>query len=174
MGIGNIHNDSEECSKEVSINNDNNRAGDTVEVQVNKTIPSAFKIHHNESQDEKDDIEESNSLKPSTTKDEPKSIKKSNKITPEDTKNKKKAIGKPKNYLTVSLKELKEDFKISNGRIKMTSLMRSKPVDIFIIVLILLYSLLVVVYLAISDEIEERPTVLLSLQITELVFLFIF
>jgi hypothetical protein len=56
----------------------------------------------------------------------------------------------------------------------MTSFMRSKPVDIFVIVLILLYSLLVVVYLAISDEIEERPTVLLSLQITELVFLFIF
>ena len=52
--------------------------------------------------------------------------------------------------------------------------MRSKAIDIFIIVLILLYTLLVIVYLAIEDVIEDHRAVELSLQITELVFLFIF
>ena len=52
--------------------------------------------------------------------------------------------------------------------------MRSKPVDYFIIFLILLYTLLVVVYLAIDNIISEYPTVELALQILELVLLFIF
>ena len=52
--------------------------------------------------------------------------------------------------------------------------MRSKPVDIFIIILILLYTLLVIVYLAIDDVIEESDTAVLVLQVVELVFLFIF
>lgn len=52
--------------------------------------------------------------------------------------------------------------------------MRSKPVDIFIIWLILLYTVLVVVYLAIDNIISESHTATLALQIFELVLLFIF
>ncbi len=46
--------------------------------------------------------------------------------------------------------------------------MRAKSVDIFIIVLILLYTLLVVVYLAIDDEIEDSKSAEMALQIVEL------
>lgn len=52
--------------------------------------------------------------------------------------------------------------------------MRSKPIDIFIIVLIILYTLLVIVYLAIEDLIDEEDELTLSLQVVELIFLFIF
>jgi len=52
--------------------------------------------------------------------------------------------------------------------------MRSKPIDYFIIFLILLYTLLVVVYLAIDTVIEESAQAVLALQIFELVLLFIF
>lgn len=52
--------------------------------------------------------------------------------------------------------------------------MRSKPVDIFIISLILLYTVLVVVYLAIDNIISESNTATLALQIFELILLFIF
>ena len=52
--------------------------------------------------------------------------------------------------------------------------MRSKPVDIFLIILILIYTLLVVVMLAIDDILEEYPKVTLGLQVVELVLLAIF
>jgi len=52
--------------------------------------------------------------------------------------------------------------------------MRAKSVDVFIIILILLYTLLVVVYLAIDDEIEGSKSAEMALQITELCFLFVF
>lgn len=41
--------------------------------------------------------------------------------------------------------------------------MRSKPIDLFLIILILLYTLLVIVMLAIDDILEDLPKVLLTL-----------
>ena len=53
-------------------------------------------------------------------------------------------------------------------------MMRSRPVEYFIISLIILYTLLVIVYLAIDNIISDNPKVELGLQIFELVLLFIF
>lgn len=114
MDIGEIdQNDSEEVAKNPSSKYINtNRAEDQIDVGVIKKTPSTFKMHHNESQDEKEDIEESNSLKPST-KEEPKSGKKNNKIVPENVKDKKKSFSKPKNYLTVSTTELRDEYNVT-------------------------------------------------------------
>lgn len=114
MDIGEIdNNDSEELAKDPSNKYINTqRAEDQIDVGVLKKTPSTFKIHHNESQDEKEDIEESNSLKPST-KEEPKPGKKNNKIVPENIKDKRKSFAKPKNYLTVSTTELRDEFNVS-------------------------------------------------------------
>lgn len=152
-----------------------NRNEDQIEIRGLKKVPSTFKNQANESQDDKDDIEESNSLKPST-KEEPKlNRQKHNKVAPENNqKNKKKAFTKKKTYLNVTAKELEEEYHISKPRQKIAAFMRSKPVDIFIIVLILLYTLLVIVYLAIDDLITDSDSTELALQIVELVFLFIF
>ena len=76
-------------------------------------------------------------------------------------------------YLNAAKEDL-EELNISQWRINIANFMRSKPVDIFIIALILLYTLLVIVYLAIEDLIDDDKTVETTLQIVELVFLFIF
>lgn len=102
---------------------------------------------------------------------------KHNKINPEGTKAKKdksNPFKKKVTYLNVTTKELREDFKVGKWRAAVATFMRSKPIDIFIIVLILLYTLLVLVYLAFGDEISKKKKIEISLQITELVFLFIF
>jgi len=52
--------------------------------------------------------------------------------------------------------------------------MRSKPVDVFIITLIVLYTLLVIVFLAIDEQINNNKDIKLTLQIVELLFLFLF
>ena len=175
-----IHDDSEEVRKVPSNNYiSSNREEDQIEVVGLKKTPTHFKVPHNESHDEKEDIEESNSLKPST-KEEHKGLAKFNsaKVAPEGasetTSQRRKSLAKKKNYLNVSAKELKEDYNIGECRRRVANFMRSKPVDVFIITLILLYTLLVVVYLAIDDEIEDNHGAEISLQIVELVFLFIF
>ena len=76
-------------------------------------------------------------------------------------------------YLNAAKEDL-EELNISQWRINIANFMRSKPVDIFIIVLIILYTLLVIVYLAIEDLIDDDKTVDTTLHIVELVFLFIF
>jgi len=149
-----------------------NRNEDQIEIKGLKKTPSTFKNPANESQDEKDDIEESNSLKPST-KEELKNAQKNNKVSPDDDSKKANAFKKKVTYLNVTSEELKE-LNISQWRINIANFMRSKPVDIFIIVLIILYTLLVIVYLAIEDLIDDEKSVETTLQIVELVFLFIF
>lgn len=52
--------------------------------------------------------------------------------------------------------------------------MRHSIVDVLIIILILIYTLLVIVYLAIDDVISKSDEAVLSLQIVELSLLFIF
>ena len=152
-----------------------NRNEDQIELSGLKKVPSAFKHQVNESHDDKDDIEESNSLKPSTKEETKLHRQKNNKVAPEGKESeKRKSFTKKKTYLNVTAKELEEEFKISKSRQKIAAFMRSKPVDIFIIVLILLYTLLVIVYLAIDDLIEDSNSTELALQIVELVFLFIF
>lgn len=92
---------------------------------------------------------------------------------PEDNKKQKNPFEKKITYLNATIDDLKvRDMHFC--RLKIAEFMRSKPVDIFIIGLILLYTLLVIVYLAIDDLIEASETTVLTLQIVELVFLFIF
>ena len=148
------------------------RKTEQIELKEPKKANTRFKSQHNESQDEKDDIEESNSLKPST-KEELKNAKNKNKVAPEKPVEKPNAFKKKITYLNVTHKEL-IDREISPWRIKVAEFMRSKPVDIFIITLIILYTLLVIVYLAIDDLIEDEKEVELTLQIIELVFLGVF
>jgi cell division protein FtsN len=148
------------------------RKAEQIELKETKKTTQRFKSQHNESQDEKDEIEESNSLKPST-KEELKKSKNKCKVSPEKALEKPNVFKKKITYLNVTPKELIER-KISPWRIKVADLMRSKPVDIFIITLIILYTLLVIVYLAIDDLIEDENEVELILQIVELVFLFVF
>jgi len=76
-------------------------------------------------------------------------------------------------YLNVTMEDLKAT-NISSCRFQIASFMRSKPVDVFIISLIILYTLLVIVYLAIDDVISESRKAVLALQIFELCLLFIF
>ena len=101
------------------------------------------------------------------------SKKNSNKVLPEDKKKQKNPFEKKITYLNATKEDLKAR-NIAYCRLKIAEFMRSKPVDIFIILLILLYTLLVIVYLAIEDLIEASDTTVLALQIVELVFLFIF
>lgn len=119
------------------------------------------------------DIEESISLK--QTKPEPLGSKKNEgKSSNEgDAKEKKNPFAKKLTYINATNPELKE-LGYSDWRISFASFMRTKLVDITIITCIILYSLLVVVFLAIDDEIEDNEDLKLSLQIVELVFLFIF
>ena len=118
------------------------------------------------------DMEESISLK--ATKPDVKPPKKNNKVSPEDSnKSEKNPFEKKITYISATRDELKER-NLSDWRISVADFMRSKPVDIFIIVLIILYTLLVIVYLAIEDLIEDSDEVQLTLQIIELCFLFIF
>mmetsp|Transcript_11792 Transcript_11792/g.11755 ORF Transcript_11792/g.11755 Transcript_11792/m.11755 type:complete len:94 (-) Transcript_11792:85-366(-) len=76
-------------------------------------------------------------------------------------------------YINATNQDLKE-LGYSDWRISFASFMRTKLVDIMIISCIILYSLLVVVFLAIDDEIEDNDDLKLGLQILELVFLFVF
>mmetsp|Transcript_9267 Transcript_9267/g.8919 ORF Transcript_9267/g.8919 Transcript_9267/m.8919 type:complete len:228 (-) Transcript_9267:1149-1832(-) len=77
-------------------------------------------------------------------------------------------------YLNVTSEELIKIYRMSQCRVSIANFMRAKSVDVFIIILILLYTLLVVVYLAIDDEIEGSKSAEMALQITELCFLFVF
>jgi hypothetical protein len=88
-------------------------------------------------------------------------------------KSKKNPFEKRITYLNATKEDL-EERNVAEWRIKVAEFMRSKPVDIFIITLIILYTLLVIVYLAIDDLIDDSNSVELTLQIVELVFLFVF
>ena len=92
---------------------------------------------------------------------------------PHHEKSKKNPFQKKITYLNATKEDL-EERNVAGWRISVAEFMRSKPVDIFIIVLIILYTLLVIVYLAIDDLIDDSDTVELTLQIIELVFLFVF
>lgn len=120
-----------------------------------------------------DNHEESISLK--ATKPDIRQTKKSNKVQPEKNEAKKSnnPFEKKITYLNATKADL-EERNLGSCRLAIAQFMRSKPVDIFIIVLIILYTLLVIVYLAIDDEIEDSEVTKLILQIAELVFLFIF
>lgn len=91
------------------------RNEDQIEIRGIKKTPSAFKANHNISQDDRDDIEESNSLKPST-KEDPKFHKAKTKVMPEGNVNdsRRKSFKKKRNYLNVSQKEMKEEYNISD------------------------------------------------------------
>ena len=114
------------------------------------------------------DIEESISLK-ATKPDVKPGKKSSSKVLPENNSNKedKNPFEKKITYINATKEELKE-MNLSECRISVAEFMRSKPVDIFIIVLIILYTLLVIVYLAIEDLIDGSDAVTLALQIIEL------
>ena len=75
--------------------------------------------------------------------------------------------------MNASIDDLKER-KVGEFQLFVAQIMRSKIVDYFILVLIVLYTLLVVVYLAIDTIISQYPNVELGLEIVELVFLTIF
>jgi hypothetical protein len=101
---------------------------------------------------------------------------KDNKVHAEKEKDDKKKVNpfeKKITYLNATRENLKE-LKYNGCRIGVSDFMRSKPVDISIIILIIMYTLLVIVYLAVEDEIDKNEEVRLSLQILELVFLAIF
>lgn len=70
-------------------------------------------------------------------------------------------------YINATNEELKA-LNYNDCRISFANFMRTKLVDITIIIIIILYSLLVVVFLAIDDEIERNNDLELSLQILEL------
>lgn len=76
-------------------------------------------------------------------------------------------------FLNSTMEDLK-NMKIGSCRLFVAQFMRSKPIDIFIIFLIIIYTLLVVLYLAIDNIISSNDGVTLGLQIFELVLLFIF
>lgn len=76
-------------------------------------------------------------------------------------------------FLNSTIEDLR-NMKINRWRLFIAQIMRSKPVDIFIIFLIIIYTLLVIVYLAIDNIISDNARVALGLQIFELVLLFIF
>jgi Ion transport protein len=76
-------------------------------------------------------------------------------------------------FLNSTIEDLK-NMKIGCFRLFVAKFMRSKPVEIFIILLIIIYTLLVVVYLAIDNIISSNNKVELGLQIFELVLLFVF
>jgi hypothetical protein len=90
-----------------------------------------------------------------------------------DDKKKVDPFEKKITYLNATRENLIE-LKYNRCRIGVSDFMRSKPVDISIIILIIMYTLLVIVYLAVEDEIDKNASVKLSLQILELVFLGIF
>jgi hypothetical protein len=90
-----------------------------------------------------------------------------------DDKKKDNPFEKKITYLNATRENLLE-LKYNRCRIGISDFMRSKPVDISIIILIIMYTLLVIVYLAVEDEIDRSKQVKLSLQILELAFLAIF
>ena len=90
------------------------RNEDNIELKGLRMSSNAYKPNPNESH-EKDDAEESNSLKPST-KEDPKNLPKgSNKVHPEPVEEdmRKSVFAKKSNYLTVDTDDLR-DFNISD------------------------------------------------------------
>lgn len=145
---------------------------DNIELRGINTEQSKKDPDNDKSQEK--DQDESISLK--ATKPEMKQGNgKDNKVHSEKEKDEKKnnPFEKKITYLNVTREDL-----IARGygnfRIGISDLMRSKPVDISIIILIIMYTLLVIVYLAIDSEIDGNNNVKLSLQILELGFLAIF
>lgn len=77
------------------------------------------------------------------------------KLHPE--KSKKNPFEKKLNYLNATKEDLLER-NVAGWRISIAEFMFSKPVDIFIVALTILYTLLVIVYLAIDDLINDSHT----------------
>lgn len=117
-------------------------------------------------------MEENITLK--ARQEESKNKPKGSKIVPENkAKAKKNPFEKKVTFLNATLEDLKQR-NVGECRLFIANIMRSKVVDFFIIGLIILYTLLVVVYLAIDNIISEYRSVELGLEIVELVFLGIF
>lgn len=76
-------------------------------------------------------------------------------------------------YINASKEDLKA-LNFSDWRISLTEFMKSRPVEVLIIILIILYTLFVIVFLAIDDLIYSNKGVRLTLQVIELLFLFLF
>jgi hypothetical protein len=84
------------------------------------------------------------------------------------------SISVKKHYIAMKKEELKEQ-NITGLRYRMAMVLASKPVDISLIVLIILYTIMVIVFLAFDDSFyDDHPNLELSFQIIELFFLFLF
>jgi hypothetical protein len=91
------------------------------------------------------------------------------------TGNKRKSYSfqKKVTYLNATRRDLR-DIGYGDFRISISDLMRSKPVEVTIIVLLILYSLLVMVYLAVNDQVKSNEGIKQTFQIIELCFLVVF
>ena len=104
----------------------------------------------------------------------PESISKS-KVVPEPQEPKQFVkLKQNTSYLLLDSQEL-ADYGISPCRIKLADIMRSKPMDVLIIILIIIYTILVFLIFGIEDPyLKENPDLELSFYIIELTILGIF
>ena len=87
---------------------------------------------------------------------------------------KRASVAVKKHYMTLNNDELC-DYDIIGFREKTAKFLMSKPVDITLIALIIFYTIMVLIFLAFDDSFyDDNPELELTVQITELLILFIF